>query len=213
MPRILTPGLEFIETGHLYNLDGAPVPGVTSILKAAGFYDHFGNNGADDVTEAMLRGTAVHAACHYDDEGDLDEETISDLVWPYLQAWRRFRHETNFNPLVLPGGVTGCEVAVASRVYRYACTVDRIGIFNASGAGVRRAIVEIKTGAPGDAAALQTAAQALVLNENMVSVIDRYTVRLCDDGTYRMEHYADYRRDFEDFLAALRVARRLGRVA
>ena len=78
MPHVLTPGLTFVPTKHRYLLDGRVVPGVTSILKAAGYVDD------TYFTEyARDRGSAAHAATHYYDEGDLDELDAFDDV-PFL---------------------------------------------------------------------------------------------------------------------------------
>src|SRR5690606_18835965 len=95
-------------------------------------------------------GQHVHAACHYDDEGDLDEATVHPDVRPYLEGWRLFRREMGFVPLLL-------ETRVYHPIYRYAGTLDRFGLLeHQSGVYV---LVDIKTGDPeAAAAALQTAA-------------------------------------------------------
>ena len=201
--RILTPGLTFDAEKHRYYLDGVRVPGVTSVLRGAGFID-------DEwfTEEGRERGNAVHAATHFDDEGDLDETSVAPLVFPYLRAWRKFRRETGFMPLVLPDGGLACELAVASRIYGFATTVDRVGFFVVPRILV---VLEIKSGSLG-AAALQTAGQALALQENGVYIGSRFAVRLKPDGDYNLTpRFPDDLSDREDWCAALRVVRRLGR--
>jgi len=202
---ILTPGLSFDDELHTYTLDGEQVPGVTGAIEAAGFVSPF----ARDDEEAMARGVAVHAATHYDDEGDLAPDSVTEIVAPYLEAWRRFRRETGFTLPPLFDGRIGCEVALASRVYRFATILDRLGFFPR--ANLTLAVLDIKTGSPGDAAALQTAAQMMLCIENNIPAAERFAVKLNDDGSYRLHHYkrSDYLRDRDDFLACLRVSRRL----
>jgi hypothetical protein len=206
VPRILTPGLTFDEALHRYALDGLPVPGVTSILDAAGFVSEW----QTWSEEARDRGSAAHAATQYDDEGDLAEGSIDPLVVPYLEAWRRFRRETRFAPIYLKDGGLCREVAVASSLYRFATTVDAVGLL--PGFGAPLTVVEIKTGLPGEAAALQTAAHQLALEENGIRTLSRCAVQLSRDGRYRIHRYEDRANDRDDFIAALRVARRLGRL-
>jgi len=47
---------------------------------------------------ALERGTAVHEATQFYDEGDLDESTLDPVVVPYLDGWKKFRADT------------GCEI-------------------------------------------------------------------------------------------------------
>lgn len=107
--------LLFDEPSHTYTVGGIVVPSVTQII--APLYSFEG------IPEAILNakrdlGRAVHTACEYDDDGDLDEDTVSDQVRPYLEAYRAFRRDT------------GAEVVLnEQRLYnpkhRYAGTIDR----------------------------------------------------------------------------------------
>ena len=211
MPRILTAGLNFEPDLHRYSVAGRRLPGVTTIIDAAGF----GNDFAKMSDEARDRGTRVHFATMLDDEGDLVEESVLPSDLPYLEAWRRFRREARFVPLVFQSGdLFGClcrEIAVASAVYNFATIVDAVGII--PGFGQTPCIVEIKTGGdPGDTAALQTAGQQIALEENGIHTRPRCAVQLKGDGTYRIHQHRNYAEDRDDFISCLRVARRLGRL-
>jgi hypothetical protein len=206
--RVLTPGLTFEAERHRYTVAGRRLPGVTSIIAAAGFT----NEWATYSDEARDRGTRVHLATMLDDEGDLDEGSVLESDRPFLEAWRRFRRETRFYPLILPGPPPFIfrEVAAGSAVYNFATILDAVGIL--PGFGQTPCVVEIKTGGYDDCtASLQTAGQQLVLEENGVHTRPRCAVQLSEDGTYRIHQHRDYINDRDDFLACLRVMRRLGK--
>ena len=80
--------LTFEEEGHRYTLDGRQVPSVTQILKPL---DCFENVPPDLLERARELGSHVHLACHLDNRGDLDEESLDQEIWPYLTQYRRFR--------------------------------------------------------------------------------------------------------------------------
>lgn len=203
-PTVLTAGLAFDPDAHAYALDGVPVYGVTTILKLAGYVS---SEWFDDF--ARDRGSAVHLAAHYDDLGDLDVARMDPRLEPYLDAWRLFRRETGYAPAVLNGdGLVASEFCVASRTYGFATTVDRV-LERAEARGKPlRVLAEIKTGDPGDGAALQTAGQSLALEENGIFCARRMSVRLRPDGRYTVATYTEHTRDRNDFLAGLLVVRR-----
>ena len=185
------PALHYDDATHIYTLDGAVLPHVTEILEAAGFVDY------SQVPESVLdaakwRGSATHDACWFDDEGDLDESTLAEEVRPRLAAWRKVRDLFIFRAREKP---------VYHRVYRYACTPDRVG--NEAAWLNNLAVVEIKTCAHQPAAAIQLAAQAMCLPNG--AAYHRFAARLKPDGSYDLKEYPlrDLRRDFDCFLAAL----------
>jgi len=130
---LLDAPVEFIADGHIYT--DAPVdgvgrvyPSVTTILKAEGFintayYDDWSRD----------RGSMIHLATAYDDQGELDEETLDPVIIPYLEAWRRFRKESGFIPEQI-------EPPMMSTAYKYAGTPDRIGDLPGR---IKRAAVEL----------------------------------------------------------------------
>lgn len=130
---LLDAPVEFIADGHIYTdarVDGVGrlYPSVTTILKAEGFintayYDDWSRD----------RGSMIHLATAYDDQGELDEETLDPVIIPYLDAWRKFRKESGFAPEKI-------EPPLMSTVYRYAGTPDRIGELPGR---IKRAAVEL----------------------------------------------------------------------
>lgn len=180
MPNIVTPGLTFDAEAHAYVLAGCPLPSVTQILAARGLIDdsHF-------TAEARDRGTAVHAAVHYLHEGELDAGTIDPRIDGYLDAYRKFRMETDFEPLV-------CEASMGSAKLGYAGTMDLLGWMR----GVDGlAEIDIKTGAHQRWHFVQLAAYDELVGENAehLGLHDRadlpqrrMTLELHKDGTYRL---------------------------
>ena len=152
------------------------------------------------VPEAVLahgadRGTAVHAACHYLDDGDLDEASLDPEVRPYVVAWGRFLADTHAQ-------VLAAELPVESKRYGYTGHPDRVMLYQG-----RRAILDIKaTAALSPLVALQTAGYAIAYEEMTGErIATRLAVRLLPDETYRMETYTD-RMDRYVFLAAVQIA-------
>lgn len=125
-----SPELEFIEDIHRYRFRGTILPSVTTILKDEGFIDTSFYN-----EYGRTRGTYVHKARYLDDCGELDEDSIDPAIEPYLQAWRKFRAESGFTPII-------SEVPMVCTSLLYAGTPDAIGKFP-SGV-ITRAAVELK---------------------------------------------------------------------
>ena len=127
--ELLDAPVDFQEEGHLYTHEGRPLPSVTQILKAEGFIDaRFFDDWSRD------RGSMVHLATAYDDAGDLDEDSLDPALIPYVEAWRKFRRESGF--------VTeASEVAMRSRLYNFAGTIDTVGQFPSG--NITRAAVEL----------------------------------------------------------------------
>ena len=114
---------------HAYTVNGRPVPSVTQVLADTGIIDT-----RWFTEESRQRGTAVHAACEFLDEGDLDESTIDPIAVPYLDAYRGFLAEHRPE-------IVSVETKVHSEVYRYAGRLDRVVIMN----GIA-SVLDIKTG-------------------------------------------------------------------
>lgn len=120
-----------------------PLPRVTEIIAAAGLMPKW--NGGDPYA-AMERGTAVHLATAYDDEGDLDEASITPEIWPYIEAYRRFRQESGVHILAI-------EREVRDETVGYVGHYDRLVRFNGADW-----VLDLKTGAPAPWHAIQLAA-------------------------------------------------------
>jgi hypothetical protein len=182
--------LTFDESTHTYYWNGVPIISVTQAIKAAGLIDP---TWYTDFSRE--RGRMVHLATQFDDEGDLDEDTLSPIIKPYVLAARRFREDTGFIPQMI-------EARICVLDHGYAGTLDRYGLM----AGKRKALVDYKTGVVQDWTRMQTAAYSNALPNG--ASFERYGVQLKQDGTYKMISFPvrDYRNDFNDFKACLRVS-------
>jgi hypothetical protein len=126
---LLDADAHFDKEGHAYEHEGRRLSSVTGILLAEGFIDttYFTEYGRD-------KGSFIHLACHYDDIGDLDEDTLDPEIKHYLDAYRRFKTESGFI-------VERSEPPMMSTKYLYAGTPDKIGVFPSG--NVKRAAVEL----------------------------------------------------------------------
>lgn len=161
------------------------LPHVTDILRDAGLID------ATWFTDwSRDRGTAVHEATRYDDEGDLDESSIDPAVAPRLAAYRAFRRDAQ--PVI-----HAIELPVEHDLHGYCGTVDRVVEI----AG-RRGVLDIKPPSREPWHALQLAAYAACFDTAM----RRWSLHLHDDETYRLVEHTD-RNDARVFSAALTLVK------
>jgi hypothetical protein len=173
--------LTFDKATHTYRWNGEIVPSVTTIM---GKLRDFARIPDDVLAHASDRGTDTHDACHLDDDGVLDESTVSAEVQPYLDAWRLFRQREK--PLW-----TVSEEPLYSTVARYASTTDRFGfVFEGE------ATVEIKTTvALHPCFGVQLAGYERLLKDagkaTPETKLRRYAVQLKRDGKYVVKEYAD----------------------
>lgn len=187
--------LAFDPEAHEYFVDGRMVLSVTKILELAGVIDY--SRLPRDVREfALARGSAVHLATQYDDEGVLVEDSLDEAILGYVQAWRKFRADTGWENLLI-------EHRGYHQTYDYAGCTDRVGWFRGKGENLL-CVLDIKTGKAPGWVALQLAAYSDFVP---YATYDRVSVELHGDGTYRVEVYPvkDRRRHLADFLACRRV--------
>lgn len=195
--------LTFSADAHTYELDGVRVPSVTTVLRASGLID-FNGIPRPILEAARRRGTIVHQAIHFYNEDDLDLETF-ERDFPsyagYLRSWIALAESGRLQTVL-------CEHRVASRKYRYAGTIDWLGVFDGHGA-----ILDFATGDPEDCAKdLQTAGylsaalewsrevgeEALAAFIKSQRFLARYSVRLRKDGRLPTpEPYPDARHTAE----------------
>jgi hypothetical protein len=179
--------VQFDPIRHRYTDDsGAHVPGVTSVIVRAGLIDTTWY-----TEESANRGKAVAAATHYDDEGELDNDSVTPLVAGYLAGWRRFRAESDLK-------ILAAEEIVFHPHHRYAGTVDRHVRLHG-----REAVLDIKTGGPLPAHGIQLAAYALAISP--LIRLRRFAVYLTIDGAYRVREYASAN-DAGVFLSCLAIS-------
>lgn len=205
-------GLTFDAERHRYTLDDALVPSVTGILKASGLID-FSGIPAGILEAARFRGTTVHQAIHFFNEGDLDFDQFRidfpDYVG-YLEGWMSFCAQRNFLPVLN-------EFRIASRRHHVAGTLDTLGLLDGVGA-----LVDYATGRPEDVSKdYQTAAYyGLALewsterecDPRLVGflerhpVVKRYAVALQKTGAFTLHPYNDPA-DFRKFLTLVDAQR------
>lgn len=186
----MTAGLIFDARTHTYMMGGEIVPGVTSVLKPL---IDFSRIPADVLAAKADLGRRIHAATEFDDDGDLDEDSVEPDVAPYLAAYRRFRAESG-------AVVVANERMVYEPMHRYAGTLDRI-------LQIDRIdwLVDIKSCVTTPmSAGPQTAAYLRALNDPRVQ--RRAALRLRPDGTYRFEPLTSPD-DWSCFYACLAVRR------
>jgi hypothetical protein len=199
-------GLTFDATIHRYTLDGIVCPSVTGILQRSGLVD-FSGLPAGVMDEARRRGTTVHQAIHFYNEGDLDYAQFQ-IDFPdyrgYLDGWLTFCAQRSYVSIVN-------ECRVASRRHLVTGTLDTLGELD--GGAV---LLDYATGNPADVSKdYQTAAYlglALEWAEEPDSdprlapffaeheLVRRYAVALKKDGGFSLHPYTDPA-DFRKFLA------------
>lgn len=182
-----------VEPEHQYFKGDRRILGTTEILRACGVIDDKWYN-----AQAAARGRAVHAACHFLAEGDLDWDTLAVEFHGYVEAYQAATEAIDFFP-------RECERALCHPLYLYGTKPDQIGfIGDAPGklkgvAAQDDAVVELKTGTMMEWTRLQTAFQAMAKWPDNYFTKLRFGVELGADGKYRVEHFADVG-DFDDAL-------------
>jgi hypothetical protein len=197
---ILPAPLVFDAARHRYFLNNTPVPGVTSVLSAAGLLNYDFLPGALRE-EYLARGQTVHQVTRDDDEGNLAESSVLPEIRSYLTGWRAFKRDYGCAPRLI-------EHMVFHSRHHYAGRLDRVGSIRGGG----MAIIDIKSGTAPDATRFQLAAYAGALDHPRT--FRRLCVELHSDGGYRVLGYEtrDYQRDFDTFLAALEEFRTKGEI-
>lgn len=184
--------VKFREEDHTYWLGERLLPGVTTVIDM--WAQAYAGIPEEILRPARERGTAVHLACQYDDEGELDESFLESPLGPYVLAWRDFKVQTSFKPFLI-------EQQVYSQRYQYAGTLDRTGSMQGE-----EVLMDIKTGSALKATTrLQTAAYAEALRtDRRKQSLPRWGVELHKNGSWRLEEFNDPD-DLPTFLAALRL--------
>lgn len=178
-PELHTP--DFDAEKHEY--DGGALPSVTQVLADAGLIDTtwYREGGAQ-------RGKAVHLACQYLDEGDLDEATVDPAIIGYLEAYKRFKKECSIKPEWI-------EIPLGNGLY--AGTPDRVMKTRP------RVIWDLKTSTLQPFHKWQLAAYVHLLEDPFS--YSRCGLYLSDSGRYTIKEFpkSEYLADLNVFLAAL----------
>ena len=180
---------------HSYWLGKNRLIGVSEAIQAAGLKDYSGIE-THVLEHARQRGTAVHAACHYLDEGDLDWTTVSPEIEPYLRAWERFKSDSGVN-------IVETERPLYHATMGFAGTPDRIIQLNG-----KAGTLDIKTYAPDNNTGVQLAGYSYLRfgPQRVYDTPERWGLWLKNDGKYSLTEYED-RGDEAVFLACLTVAK------
>src|SRR4030067_3512871 len=123
---------EYNDERHEYRIDNIIVPGVTTILQAAGLYDD-----SFFTEKSRNRGNYVHKACLVHLQRDLHEDSIPDEYKGYIEAFKRFMAESDCKP-----HIEQCEIPLFSEIWRFGGTPDMPCLLNGRGN-----IIGIKWGA------------------------------------------------------------------
>jgi len=166
--------LIFDEEEHKYTVGERVLPSVTGLMGDFGIVntEWYGY-------QARVRGTHVHKATEYYDEGDLNYEALDPIVKPFVDAYIKFSKES---------GVTleHSELRMYDHLNWYAGTLDRTGFING-----KRILFDIKTGTMPNWVHIQLAAYKRLLecHERRLGiykpVMEFYALQLRKDGTYR----------------------------
>jgi hypothetical protein len=184
--------LLFDEKDHSYRLDGVIVPSVTQVLKDISSFSF----DTDIMARAAAFGTAVHKSCELYDKDDLDVDSLDVSLRPYLDSWIKFKKETGFIPSMI-------EARVFSEKYRYAGTLDRVGVMQG-----KEVLIDIKTGVPVPSIGLQLAGYEIAAKETFSDFDFPKTIRraacfLSATG-YKLKEYKD-NNDHAIFLSYLNI--------
>ena len=193
-------GFVFRPDDHTYWLNDKQLPGVTSTLKPLTDYDTIPKKILDAAAE---RGKRVHLATELHDYGTLDYGTISDEIWPYLNAYMKFLADKR--PTIV-----GIEQQVYHPTLMYAGTYDREIIIDG-----KLGILDVKsTWQMQPATGPQTSAYLEAVNARRPSKKEhckhRWGLQLKRDGGYELHKYGDPV-DWSTFVSCLNVRRWLER--
>lgn len=144
----------------------------------------------------MTRGKYVHSATEMIDRGTLDWEGLDPELAPFCTAYRHFLEDKR--PEIILS-----EKPLYHATHLFAGTLDRLMKMDGG-----MAIIDIKSGAPSPATAIQVAAYRELVKVNEDAIPTKcFSLHLRDDGTYRLNECGDHRRNYQIFLAALTVVR------
>lgn len=186
----------FEEEAHTYTFRNKVYDSVTQVIKIAGLGADFSMVPPDRLEWACQRGTFVHLATQYYDEGRLDMKSVHPALQGYVEAYIRFRSEK-------PITVIATERRMVNVPFALAGTPDLICWMN----GVRCVIDKKTSQNMHKSMGLQTAGYMLLWNwEHTDKIIERrYGLRLEKTGRYKLVPHEDPE-DVRAFMDAKRHA-------
>lgn len=181
--------LEFDTVEHAYSIDGVTLPSVTRIMAS-----QFPLNVPKERLEfARQMGKAIHSATELYDRHKLDWPSLDPKIVPYVEAWVKFRRDTN------------CEIlAIEERLHHlhlhYAGTLDRIVLMLGA-----ICVLDLKRPVLGPRVGVQLAAYQRAYNIGRAHPASkRFGLQLKNDGNYRLREYKD-EGDWTVFMACLSI--------
>lgn len=171
---------------HSYYLGDRRLTSVSEIIQSAGLKD-FSMIRPDVMERAADRGTAVHAACHFIDQDDLDWATVSHEIEPYVRAWERFKLDTGIMEF------SDIEKPQYHATFGFAGTPDRIIASYPISAPPERLVIDIKTYKPDAVTGVQLAAYSFLRfgPQPAWNEPQRWGVWLKEDGKYQIVEFKD----------------------
>lgn len=173
--------LVYSDADHTYQLDGVPVPSVTSVLRAAGLATDYSQIDPAVLERARQRGNAVHELADRLDRGEPPDPFVADELRGYQDSYLHWLTDSGYTPIA-------SEVAVSHPTLFYAGRCDAVGWIG----GVRTVIDRKSTAAIDHAqVSVQCAAYALAWDamrpgEPVASIA---ALHLRRDGLYRLHPY------------------------
>lgn len=172
---------------HIYTLGARVLPGTTGLLKSAGLIDSTWFNDA-----SRIRGTAVHRACHYRAEGDLNWDKLDKSLHGYVRAYEDAIDALDFMPLEM-------EKSIYHETMLYGSTFDQFGTIKG-----KATMIELKSGTAPDWAGLQLAGQCMAYLPRSFYGIKRICLELHADGKYKAIPCDDVD-DFDVFIGCVNL--------
>lgn len=174
---------DFNPIGHIYTRphDGMRLDSVTTIIKEeCGLYQY-----GDGL--AAERGTAVHLACQFYDEGDLKEDTLADNIRPYFEQYKLALETLKIK-------VLANELRRYHSTYLYAGTLDKLADVDG-----QIGVIDLKTGQESIDHKWQLAAYVdMIKHEHPDKTLSRWNLYLRPDSFKLVEHSGLF--DFREFL-------------
>lgn len=188
--------LTFDPEAHIYKWNDEIVPSVTQLLNEFKLVD-FSNVPKDRLEYKRSLGVAVHYAIELMEQDNLDEESLSEEIRPYVNAYKSFREVSGFEP-------RQTENRMYSKKWRFAGTMDQQGI-HLSKVGSEQAIIDYKcTWKLYAACGPQLQGYKILFEENNpgIKIKKLFGLQLKSNGHYELEEFKDPN-DKQDFLACL----------
>ena len=110
-------GLLFDEEHHIFTVEGAVIPSVTTVLKRAGMTPDWSK--IADIEWYAQRGTYIHKATELWENGTLDEDSLDPAISGYVDAYKACRRD-------FPVKVIGQEVRLWHPVLKFAGIIDMV---------------------------------------------------------------------------------------